>query len=708
MVYHEYILQIASGSLVKSMRYLILLAILQPLTLTAQKTPAPSEIARQLKTTMQTRHIEPRVVDDAFSRDVFDAFINELDQQRRYFTQVEIEELYRFRDQLDDQLNGARWDFLAVVVPAYKAKLFRAEKMVTATCALPIDLRFKETYEEDGQYAKDIPNLEDRWRISLVREVLEDLARGCEGQQIRTEAEYLAKNEAVSREKVKRINLRRIQKILNHAEGFENFITTMLFRKYLAAVDPHSGYMSGTQMENFISALSTNGYGLGLEFQENERGDLVVSGLLPGGPAWNSGEINNGDILDKVRWVGKDWIDAAGLTEYELDEIIEESNHDNIEFALRQQGGFTRNVVLRKERVNEEDAVVRAFTLTGSKKIGYISLPDFYSNWGGSESSQSAGDVAKEIVKLKKENIDGLILDVRFNGGGSLAEAVAMTGIFIDGGPVGIQRERGKESLTLKDTNRGTVYDGPLVILVNGLSASASEFLAAALQDYHRAIIVGGRTYGKGIGQELFSLEPGKAKLTTTAADQRWGYASITTTRMYRIGGKSIQAKGVVPDIVLPDLISMFNISESVTPFALKPDSITKKTYAQVLRPLPVDDLRRKSENRVKEKPSFEAVDRYHGALQKYFLTPPGVIEWQRLKHRSDNLHCEYRNLERRLAEGTAAFVAKAPVFSQSRMQLDDYALDVSNGWIEKLSEDHVLEEAFNIICDYIEILDLP
>ncbi len=708
MVYDEFIAQIAWVPIMKSMRCLLFLVIVMPVALMAQNAPGPSEIARQLKITMQARHIEPRVIDDAFSRDVFDAFIDELDKGRRYFTQIEIDEFNRFRDELDDQLNGERSDFLTAVITSYKEKLERVEKIVSATCAIPVDLRMKEPYPNRKQYPKDIPELGKRWRIDLAQEVMEDLARGQEGRQSDAEVGFLGKNEATSREKVKRINLRRIQKVLNHSDGFENLITTMFFKKLLAAVDPHSVYMSATQMENFISALSTNGYGLGLEFQENERGDLVVSGLLPGGPAWNSGEINNGDVLDKVRWVGKEWIDAAGLTEYELDELIEESNHASIEFVFRQHGGFMRNVVLAKERVNEEDAVVRSFTLTGSKKIGYISLPDFYSNWGGNESSQSAGDVAKEIVKLKKENIEGLILDVRFNGGGSLAEAVAMTGIFIDGGPVGIERERGKEPVTLKDTNRGTVYDGPLVILVNGLSASASEFLAAALQDYHRAIIVGSRTYGKGIGQEVFSLQPGKPEFTALNADQRWGYASITTTRMYRINGKSIQARGVIPDIELPDLISMFNIHESGTPFALRPDSVTKKTYAQLLRPVPLDDLRRRSRPRVREHKTFEAVSRYRGASQKYFLTPPGYVEWQHLKHRADNLYCEFDNLKSLLAEGTGMFVVAAPVFSQPRMQLNGYAEDLNNGWIQNLSQDHVLAEAFQIICDYINILDRP
>lgn len=689
------------------MRLLLsLLTLLLPLILSAQNTPKPFEIARQVKAIIRDRHIEPRLIDDAFSRDVFDAFLRDLDPDKKFFTEIEVAELQKFRDVLDDELNLDRWAFLPLVIDSYRDKLQRAEKLASSIGSKPVDLRMNEPWTPRDQFAHSITDLEKRWKSIIAREVMEDMARVSHAGSATDIS--LTKLEAASREKVLRTHLRRIQKVLQHSHGLENYVANTLFKKYLAVTDPHSVYMSATEMENFIAGLSTNGYDLGLEFQENERGDLVVEGLLPGGPAWNSGEINRGDILEKVRWAGNEWTDATSLELDELDELIAERNHEMIEFAFRQQGGLPRVVGLRKAKVNQEDAIVRAFTLNGKRKVGYINLPDFYSNWGGGESSQSAADVAKEIVKLKQENIEGLILDVRFNGGGSLAEAVAMAGIFIDGGPVGIERERQKEPLTLKDSNRGTVYDGPLVIMVNGLSASASEFLAAALQDYNRAIIVGSNTYGKGVGQQLFSLEPGRSDFKGITPGQRWGYASVTTLRMYRINGRSVQGRGVQPDIELPDLISIFNIREALTPFALKGDSINKKTYPQILKPLPLEGLRKTSAMRIIEHPAFEAISRYRGAVAKYYLAPPVSLSWNHVKHRVDNLFCEFSNLESQLANETQAYVVEPLKFSSSRMQIDQYAGNINTGWIEKLSADHILKETFHIICDYIDTLDKP
>jgi carboxyl-terminal processing protease len=344
--------------------------------------------------------------------------------------------------------------------------------------------------------------------------------------------------------------------------------------------------------------------------------------------------------------------------------------------------------------------------LEGKRRIGYISLPDFYSAWGDAEGGKSAGDVAAEILKLKKQNIDGLILDVRFNGGGSLAEAVNMTGIFIEAGPVGIERVKGQEAFTIKDQNRGTVYDGPLTILINSMSASASEFLAAALQDYRRAIIVGSNTFGKGTAQEMFSLRPGKPDVDfANLSASGWGFVKVTTGKTYRINGKAIQRRGVVPDISLPDLSDTFGYRESDQDYALRSDSVNKKTYWTPLAKLPLAALAERSKDRVSGHAGFKAITNYTQSVAAR-INEETARDWNEAKKNMDLQDKLHLNLKSAVATATESFEVKTHEFGKPRMEVDDYVDMVNKAWIKNLSHDISLEEAFNITCDYIDILN--
>jgi carboxyl-terminal processing protease len=469
------------------------------------------------------------------------------------------------------------------------------------------------------------------------------------------------------------------------------------------AFDAHSAYMSPTQMENFMSALSSEGYYFGISVDENENGEFVISNLRPGGPAWKSGTVHNGDVIEKLRWAGNEWIDVAGMDEQEIDAILSESNHNTLELTLRNVTAGPQVVQLKKEKLDSDDNIVRSFILEGRKKIGYISLPDFYSEWGDQEGAQCANDVAREILKLKRENIQGLILDVRFNGGGSLAEAVAMAGTFVDAGPMGILKTKATDEVTVKDMNRGTVYDGPLVIMVNRLSASASEFLAAALQDHRRAIIVGTGTYGKATGQEMYSLIPGKpdidyAKLNNPA----WGYSTITTSRIYRINGKSLQRQGVVADITLPDFYDIDGYSEAALPFALKPDSSSKKTYYTQFAPFPIKQLREKSHARVVADTLFASIQNYvNNIYDKKEETD--FVEWPLLMQKAFADHHQFQSIKAALENTTPVFSIAVPAQEQQKLLWDEYDEGIHAAWVKNIGKDISLEEAFHILCDYID-----
>jgi carboxyl-terminal processing protease len=341
---------------------------------------------------------------------------------------------------------------------------------------------------------------------------------------------------------------RSVTKVLHGADGFENYAGRVFIQSLSLCFDPHSLYFSPVEMQNFVEAISSQGFHFGFRLDEDLKGNVVVAGIVPGSPVWKSGEVFVGDVIDALAWQGKAKVDALMLGIEEVEAVLMESNHDILELYLRSATGQTKKVLLKKELQENDDNIVRSTMLNGEAKIGYIALPDFYSNWEEAGGAKCANDVAREILKLKKEGIKGLMLDLRYNGGGSLLEAVAMAGIFIDAGPMGLLKDKLGEVVTYKDLNRGTVWDGPLLILVNGYSASASEFVAAALQDYNRALIVGSRTFGKGTSQNMFSLEAGKSAVNFSAVGKsKTGYATITTEKAYRITGKTVQYNGITP-----------------------------------------------------------------------------------------------------------------------------------------------------------------
>jgi carboxyl-terminal processing protease len=680
------------------MRYLFFLVAFGFFKCYAQ-SPGSQQEGMQLKKVLTENHVQTKPVDDALSKLVFRHVFDHLDPERLYVSMADITQLIAYQDQLDNEFNGQSWNFPGLLVSVYRSALNKAEVNILAACEKPFD--FKMLVLTDTARAVNDIILKKRIRAELELQAWEELTRG--SLQPPMDPDYFNKNESVVRERIRQRALRDVRRQLNAAEGFEKSVIASYFRTFSMVFDPHSVYMSPTQMQNFIASLSTEGYYLGFSLDENDHGEIVITALHPGGPAWKSGAFNVGDVIEKVRWTDKEWVVVTGMTNEEFGDILDESNDQSLEFSLRKGSGITQNVSLRKEKFDTNYNVVRGFVFEGRSKIGYINLPDFYSTWGDTGGAQCANDVAKEILKLKDVGVEGIIFDVRYNGGGSLREAVSMAGIFIDAGPVGIDVLKGQEPLTLKDTNRGTVWDGPLVLLVNGASASASEFLAAALQDYHRAIIVGSQTYGKGIAQELFSLETGKPleDFGFETLKKNWGFCAVTTSRMYRINGKSVQTIGVNPDIDIPQPGDEIAESEGVVPFALPADSVSKKTYAQLLPQLPLDELRRLSESRVDTSRTFRQIRAYIDAVNA--LVDPGNDTLGLYLTGFVRYLEELRNVTAELETVKGSFGIN--LHEYGRLDIDEYTRSVNKAWIRHLSQDVSVGEAYEVVCDYIDTL---
>lgn len=663
--------------------------------------------ARLLKAAILANHVQPAPVDDAFSAWVYDHVLDALDPDRCYFTQADIAVLAGFHDQLDNELNGGAWNFLPKLTEVYQAALDRYRLGIAGIASLPTDFAGGDYFEARKSWHADAAALKAHWKLIFRYNTFDRLLELRRRYPTKTDKDLQQQDERAARQQVERVMLREASRIMHYEEGFAAYVASQYLKSVAAYFDPHTTYFSPNEVKDFMSSLSTAGYYFGITLGENERGEVAITQLMPGGPAWKSGEVHSGDVMQAVQWEGQEPIDLWGFSLDEVNDLLAETNHASIAMTLRQANGTYNTVKLRKEKVEAEETQVKSFVLDGPRKVGYISLPDFYTNWDDQGGSQCARDVAREVLKLRKENVEGLILDLRFNGGGAMDEAVAMAGIFIDAGPVGVVKGKGGEMRTVKDVNRGTVYDGPLVLMVNSLSASAAEFLAAALQDYHRAVVVGGKTYGKATAQTLSPLDPRAAAAAATQGFAKAGsgqsYSSITLEKMYRITGKTAQQAGVIPDILLHDALEALPIREASLPRAFPADSIQKKIYYQPLTALPLKVLQEKSAARVKSQPQFTVLQAYGEQVADLQRQADRVsLVWAEFKKQYETELAVVAGVEKSSNAGAAAFKASRMQAVEQRMQMDAYTDEFNRRWIKNLQEDIFVNEAFLIICDYI------
>lgn len=459
----------------------------------------------------------------------------------------------------------------------------------------------------------------------------------------------------------------------------ENFAKAMAH-----AFDPHSDYFTASDEASFKSSLSAQTLSFGFEIGENEVGELSIDEIIPGGAAWNSKKINEGDVLISVQTAGQ-LHDLSALTYEEVDNLLTSPDLQQASFTLRKADGSLVTLTLHKSKIEQSENTINSFILNGTKRIGYISLPAFYTNWDESLAAGCASDVAKELIKLKKEKIDALIIDLRYNGGGSLKEALDLAGIFINIGPLTLINSRQGGIESLKDANKGTIYDGPLAIMVNGFSASASEIFSATLQDYNRALIIGTPTFGKATGQRLISILEGKSAL------------KVTCEKLYRLDGHSYQGQGVQPHITLPDITSVIPVREKNYRTTLPPDSIIKKTYYTPFPAFPVKLLQVGSQSRMQQSAAFAAMREFLQVMaQPAGLTPAA---FQLHEQQIDTLHAQSRS------KVVPVIQARTAMYDQTVLAMDDHWKKTNEELARELESSLYINEVCNILTEYLDLL---
>ncbi|MEX2231392.1 MAG: carboxy terminal-processing peptidase [Cyclobacteriaceae bacterium] len=657
-----------------------------------------------LRNSLAQHHVAPKTINDAFSNDLFNKLLEDLDPDMVYFSQADITSLEPFRNLLDDEINGKSTGFLDRLNERYKSGLQRTEKLIKNILESPIDWEKKETYDADSQWALNEQVLAERHRQWLKYQILDRLADLMERDSV-LKADFFKRNISDAIAHVHRASISPINRMLKDGNILENAMATAFMEAMAGVFDPHSTFFSTHDFKDFVGSLSTEDYYFGFTLDEDGKGNIVISALAPGGAAWKSGALHVSDVLLSMKFPGEEPVNLAGMNIEDVSDIMDGNDSGIIEMTIRGVDGNEKNITLRKEKMVNEQNVVQSFVLHGDIKTGYIYLPDFYTRWGDeNEGGRCANDVAREIIKLKSEGIEGLILDLRFNGGGSLYEARAMAGIFIDEGPLAIVTTRDQKAVTLKDINRGTVYDGPLVIMVNGNSASASEVLAASIQDYNRGLIVGGQTHGKATGQNVFPIEGLAAGASAKDAEKTAGYVKVTTQKLYRVTGKSAQGSGVTPDVVLPDIFMTLNTHEDQYPFALPKDSIAKNTYYKPLKPIDRKELQLRSRERIAKNSTFQELQKTLTWLEEEMRkdSEPQHLVWEEFfreammeKSRESVMDLSDESPEKiyEVSNGGA---------KEQRLTVDEYARDLNERWRKMLTSDIYLQETYQILRDHI------
>lgn len=687
---------------------LIYLAFLSGTRAEAQ-TKSACQKAKVLINIVEQLHYAPSLADSTQSDFIFQECFRLLDPERLLFTQEQINELALYRYKLKDEIATGSCSFPEDLAGSLQQQLAATDSLIKSLLQKPLALEEKDTlwlsYNSTTTFAPTQEALRDRWNRWLKYQVLLQLSEAKDKQE-----PALQLSEPAVRKQAGTKAACLLQKILEHPGGLPAYVEAAFLNAIAHSYDPHTMYFSPEDRQSFEHSLSAKADSYGLELKSDQLNTITIAGLAPGGPAWKSNELHVGDILLDLRFADDEPLDIRCLSAAELQQQLEASANIPLSITVRKMNGQQQTITLTKETLEIDENVITSRILDGEKKIGYISLLGFYTSWNEDSKLGCAHDVAREILRLKKENIEGLIFDLRFNSGGSVTEAVDLAGIFIEEGPMGIMAQRETKPQLLKDMNRGTIYDGPLLVLVNSISASSSELMAAALQDYRRAVIVGSPTSGKASGQVIFPLEELPSGIGPMAAadkllqsagkDSAKDFIKITTGKLYRINGKTHQMAGVQPDILLPDLLDAFPLREEHLPNALPVDEIQKKVYYSPLPPLPLNNLRHLSAERLTEHEGFRQIK--EAVREMSVLINDGqAVELSLEGFKSPHGHAEPIS-EQQVppAPFTANSTARTPAIINSGQQQKE----LHEHTTQALQEDIYLAEAYYILLDLISL----
>jgi carboxyl-terminal processing protease len=651
-------------------------------------------------------HYHPTDINDDFSEKAFDLFIERMDFGKRFLLKEDVENLSKYKKELDDAMKDIDFEFLDLSISILDKRTKEVEIYYKEILTAPFDFNKEEFLELDAEkldFVSNTAEMKERWNELLKYETLtyiydldEDQKQAAEKSDT-VKIKSFTELEVTAREKV----LKRYDDYFHRLSQLKEDDRLNIYVNALVNVfDPHTQYFPPKDKENFDIRFSGQLEGIGAQLTQ-KNAYIEVSNIVPGSPSWKQGELEVGDLILKVAQGEGEFVDVVDMRLDDAVQLIRGKKGTQVRLNIKKIDGTIKELSLIRDVVVLEETYAKSAVIddkvTG-KKFGYLKLPSFYVDFGNVNGRSCFEDVKIELEKLKNENISGIVFDLRDNGGGSLEDVVKIAGLFIKDGPI-VQSVGSKGIKKIhKDTDPVVQYGGPLIVMVNSISASASEIFAAAMQDYNRAIIIGGNSsYGKGTVQNFTELDRMVPK--KPADMQELGSLKMTVQKFYRIDGGATQRKGVIPDIILPDYYNYMDFSENDLDNALPWDEISPVTFSTWDLSYDKEYIESISEKRIKNDSIFNLVDENGKRLKKLRDNSLTTLKYEDYDAQINLREQEGKKYDR-IGKDTFNLPVRVLKADLQQVQADTSSKARSDAWILGLKKDVYLVEATHILKD--------
>lgn len=649
---------------------------------------------------LERGHYEPKSINDNFSAGVFEGFIDILDPTKRYFLASDLREFEKYKYQIDDEIKNTDITFFNLVHSRLEIRMEEAKVIYADLLDQPFNYSLQEEIDIDyknAEFARNKKELKERWRLQLKYNALGVYNNKITNFENEEEA-------ALTAAKKKEFESDARESTRTTLDEFFDFIDDLerkdWFVQYVNTIveefDPHTFYFAPEDKEKFDMSMSGKFEGIGARLQKKAEGAKIVE-IISGGPVWRDKSLDVGDEITQVGQEGEEAINIVGMPLDDAIKLIKGPKGTIVNLTVRKVDGTVEQISITRDVVELEESYAKSATIQKEgRTFGLIDLPKFYVDFSDYNERNAASDVAKEVERLKEEGMEGLVIDLRDNGGGSLKTVVDIAGLFIEDGPVVQVRSSGKRKEIHEDKDERIQWDGPLVILVNELSASASEILAAAMQDYKRAVVIGSKqTFGKGTVQNVIPL----SGLVSSNQHGDLGALKITTQKFYRINGGSTQLEGVKSDIVVPDRYSYIDLGERDQENPLAWDQISPADYEVWRGYEDFESAIKNSKNRMSKNSQIKLIE--ENAMwvkeQQNETVVSLNLDQYRVELEADRERAEYF---KKLQQYDSRLNFSSLKYEKNLFTQDALLREKRDRWHRDLAKDVYVEEAINVLED--------
>ncbi|SOC79988.1 carboxyl-terminal processing protease [Salinimicrobium sediminis] len=652
---------------------------------------------------LQNGHYDAKEVNDSFSAEVYKDYLEALDPLKRYFYASDIEEFKQYETLIDDEIKNSEINFFDLTHTRLVQRMKEAEGMYHEILETPFDFSKKEVLDTDYSkrgYVNNEKEMRERWRKQLKFSAVSNFydKKKEQEQEVKNNPEHKIKSDTELEKEARELTLNSLEEYFDFSNDLER---KDWFSVYVNAIveefDPHTFYFAPQDKDRFDMAMSGKLEGIGARLQKKNDNVKIVE-VISGGPAWRGEEVEVGDEIIKVKQEDeKEAVSVVGMRLDDAVNLIKGPKGSKVTLTLKKVDGTIKDVKITRDIVEIEETYAKAAMVEKNNRMyGVINLPKFYFDMDNYSERNAASDVKKEIIRLKKEGMDGLVLDLRNNGGGSLKTVVDIAGLFIKEGPIVQVKSKLDGQEVLKDNDPSILWDGPLVILVNELSASASEILAAAMQDYKRAIVIGSKqTYGKGTVQNVLDLN-------------RWvrnndlgdlGALKITTQKFYRVNGGSTQLEGVKSDVVVPDRYSFIDIGEKDQENPLPWDQIEPASYKIWEGYIDFEETLENSKVRMAQNSNIELIRENAEWIRDQRNNTLFPLNYEDYSKEME-LNEEQAKKFDQISEYQSNLTYNSLPYEKELFSVDTTLAEKRERWHKSLSSDLYMEEAVNVLED--------